>query len=231
MPRKQRGGKFKIPQSSSCPRQSVCLAGLQEVDTKTQVLSDGEQLDLSKEASTTENSVDKNVASVSEQLNLAQEIPSPTCPQQSVEQAELQDNSDESTVSVPKNAQESDLVTEAKDIPQMKESNDMNNSDLALGSNEMVDLPKQTPDFQAPGSIVTELVAKRLTRSDSLETFTGGDDSPSNNSSEFLRMKSKPLPQYQRRFARKDRSPENEWVCIVTKKHPERRKPQHFGRI
>merc|ERR1712141_845327 len=107
----------------------------------------------------------------------------------------------------------------------------MNNSDLALGSNEMVDLPKQTPDFQAPGSIVTELVAKRLTRSDSLETFTGGDDSPSNNSSEFLRMNSKPLPQYQRRFARKDHSPENEWVCIVTKKHPERQKPQHIGRI
>ena len=226
MPRKRRGGKCKIPQSSSCPWQSVCLAGLQEVDTKTQVLSDGEQLDFSKEASTAENSVDRNVASVSEQLNFDQESSSTTCPRQSIGRAELQDNSNQSKVSVSENAQESDIVTEAKDMPQMKESNDMNNSDLTLGPNEMVDLPKQTPDFLAH-----ELVAKRLTRSDSLETFTGGDDSTCNNSSEFLRMNSRPLPQYQRRFARKDRSPENEWVCFVTKKHPERRKPQHFGRI
>ena len=79
-----------MPHSSSCPRRSLRLAGLQEADTTTQVLSDGiiELVDLSKEVSTAENSVDKNLVFMSQ-------TSSSPCPRQSVGPAELQGDTDQ----------------------------------------------------------------------------------------------------------------------------------------
>ena len=218
MPGTWRGGKSEILQSSSCPQQ----AEIQEVETAEPTLLDGimEQLDLSKKAPTELYLADEEVISKALSLNVDQGISRPTCPQQSiVGRAEFQDNSDEESVSFLENSRQSDIVSETEE-----DLSDWN-------PNEIADMPKQAADFQATGSMETELVAKRLTRSDSLETFTGGDDSPRNTSSKFFRRNSRPLPWYQRNFNRNDDSSENDWVCIVTKKHPETKKPFHHGKI
>ena len=153
-----------------------------------------------------------------------------SCPQRSVDRAEFQDNTD-------KRFQQSEIVSEIHDTPQMggdKDDRDLNDlalKDLAICSGEIADTPKQAPFLHTSSpdrSRSTKSLANRLPRNDSLETFTGVDD----NSSQLFRMDSKPNRQHQRqRSARNTYGPENDWVCVLTKKHPEREKPRHIGRI
>ena len=153
-----------------------------------------------------------------------------SCPQRSVDRAEFQDNTD-------KRLQQSEIVSEIQGAPQMggdKDDRDLNDlalKDLAICSGEMADTPKQAPFLHTSSpdrSRSTKSLANRLPRNDSLETFTGVDD----NSSQLFRMDLKPSRKHQRqRSARNAYGPENDWVCVPTKKHPGEEKPLHHGKI
>ena len=104
--------------SPTSPQQSVGQAELQD---------NTDQAEATEQIFFNDDSKDTNGA---EQLNFEQETSSPTCPQQSVDRAEFQDNPDQIEVSVPENAQESDIVTETQDAPQVKEGNDLNGLDF-----------------------------------------------------------------------------------------------------
>ena len=171
------------------------------------------------------------------------------CPPQSTSRAEFQETVDGIEASSTKEkTPQWDVSSESEktdqslndwnpneiiDVP--KQEADFQERDQSLSDlkpNEITDVPKQDADFQAPGSMETELVAKSLTRSDSLETFTGGDDSPRNNPFKFFKnMDSGSSSLYQRQFTKNGHIPVNDWVCIVTEKHPETSKPIHHGKI
>ena len=122
-----------VPSSPTCSQQNVGQVDLQ---------------DNTNQAKTTKLVLlecDAKETNVTVQLNLDQETSTPSCPQQSQDRAEFQDNSHQIEVSIPKNVQQLDIVSEAQGTPQVKKGNeeeDLNDlTTVEIAENEIGTLP------------------------------------------------------------------------------------------